>query len=104
MCNGVPFDKNGNMKSYSSYEQLIGHYKPLDTTFEAELRFTTTSRGRSSVKFHFIDDSTGIEYEMFLTEFERVVMLGLAPISLKGLFGFHKKGSNFGIRYIGKEE
>jgi len=98
----VPFNKEGDMMGYPDYEWRIGSFLDINTEFKAKMQYDSYSRGRSSIKLHFIDLNTNKNYEMFMTEFDRIMNLGLINSNsyLSGIFGFHKKGKNFGLRFI----
>lgn len=95
----VPFDGEGHMMGYNGY--TTEDYVDIDSTFEATLKYIDYSRGRSSVKMEFIDTLSDIKYEMFISEFDRIMKLNVFKgCEITGKFGFHKRGQNFGVRYI----
>ena len=66
--------------------------------FEAWLKFDRFSKGRSSVKAHFISTTTGCEFEMFLSDFEEAFKNpSFVGTILHGYFCFRKQGANFGV-------
>lgn len=91
------------------YYELEGKYVyagyPGHTSKEADnfifkdtLLFTRFSRGRSSVKAEYVSSVTGNEYEMFLSDFEDVLLNNeQSPKSITGEFCFRKAGANFGV-------
>lgn len=89
----VPF-KNGQLVEYQHYDcDEVQNYR-----FEAVLKFDTQSRGRSSVKFYFVDGGTKTEYPMFLTDFCDIVRgCTLEKGVIAGTFFFVKRGQNYGI-------
>ena len=98
----VPFDKEGNMSGYDY--GFTESWLALDHTFDASMKYIGYTKGRSSVKMLFIDIVTDRQYEMFLNEFDRLIKLGEIDDSyLSGKFGFSKKGVNYGLRFINKE-
>lgn len=60
------------------------------------------SRGRSSVKFLFKCENTKEKYEMFITDFMRIVPK-MEEGKLTGRFAFIKRGANYGV-YMVEEE
>jgi len=65
--------------------------------FETTLKFINFSKGRSSVKAHFVSIDTGCEFEMFLSDFEELVKANRSFSKLKGYFCFRKQGANYGV-------
>lgn len=97
----VPFDSSGNMMDYDAIYACQDSYVNIDITFEATMKYTGFGRGRSSIKMYFVDINTNKKYAMFISEFDRIIKLENSCIHmLSGTFGFHKKGSNYGLRYI----
>lgn len=101
----IPFDKKSdNMLDYTwgaiGEETATVAWKE-NYEFNDTLEFTHFTRGRSSVKAHFKSFTDGKLYEMFLTDFEKVVLSGkLDHAELSGFFTFCKRGANYGIKMI----
>ena len=115
----VPFDKNGSLVTYAGQLSLeeeeeclrdgILHknqeswyggetWKP-NFTFETTLHYTGFGRGRSSAGFTF-EDEEGHSYWMFMTDMDDMIKGGVAPLCVKGTFGFAKRGQNYGIKLL----
>lgn len=115
----VPFDRCGNLLGYSYYgisesekeickekgrfERFYGNGTLAEVfvpsfEFDGTLRFERFSRGRSSVRAHFVDCDTTHKYEMFISDFDDVIKGNhIADSLIKGTFSFVKKGQNYGI-------
>ena len=114
----VPFDKDGNLLSYSWYgitegekenervERYRGDGSLMEVflpnfEFEDTLLFGYFSRGRSSIKAHFVGLHTGKRYEMFISDLEDVIKAHrLTGSEIKGKFTFIKKGQNYGVKLL----
>lgn len=118
----VPFDSEGNMLDYSYHgiseeekeickeNKRVEHFRRDGTLaevfvpnyeFEDVLSFEYFSRGRSSVKAHFVSENTGLKYEMFISDFEDVLKSNrIANCRIKGKFTFVKKGQNYGVMLV----
>lgn len=118
----VPFDKGGNMCDYtyhtlSEYEEELckkdGKFERFRNNgilaeifvpnfeFDDTLLFEYFSRGRSSVKAHFVSCNTNKKYEMFISNLGDVIKAnGLIEGKIKGKFTFVKKGQNYGIALV----
>lgn len=101
----IPFDKKtGNMLDYTwvaTGEENAAVTWKENHEFNDTLEFTHFTRGRSSVKAHFKSFTDGKLYEMFLTDFEKVLLSGkLDRTELSGWFTFCKRGANYGIKLI----
>lgn len=68
-----------------------------------ELRFKSFSRGRSSVKADFESEKYNLELEMFIKDLSDIILENQNLTDLCGYFCVTKKGTNFGIKYLGKE-
>lgn len=115
----IPFNRNGNMLDYSYWgiseeekeickengkvEHYFGNGEIAEVfvpnfEFEDELVFEKFSRGRSSVKAHFISCTNDKRYEMFISDFGDVIREGhLIGDRIMGKFSFVKKGQNYGV-------
>lgn len=97
----VPFSvATGDMLSWAVENDPGVFWMDTDTPFAANLQFKSTSRGRSSVKFHFECTLTSRKYQMFLKDFEQVVP-HLIHGELSGMFMFTKRGANYGCKRVG---
>lgn len=121
----IPFDKKGNLLDYSFFDlteaekqkckeegqfefsYANGNCKTVFVpNFECKdtLIFSGFSRGRSSVKAHFISEYTGLKYEMFISDFDDVLKSNsIHNCRIKGTFTFVKRGANYGIALLNKE-
>lgn len=99
----IPFNKKtGNMLDYTwvaTGEEVGDVTWKENYEFEATMEFTHFSRGRSSVKAHF-NGPKGRDYEMFLSDFEKLLKDGLFEKYITGTFTFVKRGANYGIKMI----
>ena len=101
----IPWTESGAL----GYPQAFGQdiiWKD-NIIFEASLKATYFGRGRSSAKLNFVDVNDDMHYEMFLTDVDDLIRnvgirKGGGPI--KGWWAFAKRGSNYGIMYLGKEK
>jgi len=73
-----------------------------NSVFYKKLACTGYGKGRSSVTFVFTDDEK-ITYYMFLSDLYRCIR-HLEKGTLSGYFTFVKKGTNYGIQYLGVNE
>ena len=118
----IPFDPEGNLLGYSYYgiasndeikcmnegkfeyyserngvSTLREVFKP-NFKFSDELIFNRFSRGCSSVKAHFTSSNTNKKYEMFITDFQDVILADkFNDHKISGTFTFIKRGLNYGI-------
>jgi hypothetical protein len=90
----VPIDKDGNMCSFCPAWTKRVKMIELDD-FEDELTYSGYSRGRSSVRFSFID-SHGRHFPMFLSEFSKVVAM-MEGGMISGIWTAKKRGVNYSI-------
>lgn len=114
----IPFDRNGNLLDYS-YRGITEEEKENERVehfwgdgslievfvpnfeFEDTLLFERFSRGRSSVKAHFVSCSTSKKYEMFISDLEDVIKANcLINGKINGKFTFAKKGQNYGVKLL----
>lgn len=72
--------------------------------FKQKLEFKSFSRGRSSAVAIFESyDKIPLECNMFLTDLSDCILQNENLTNLEGYFCFQKRGSNIGIKYLGKE-
>ena len=63
--------------------------------------FDGFSRGRSSVKAHFVSETTGRKYEMFVSDLGDAIRAdGLHNARIDGKFTFTKRGQNYGVKLV----
>lgn len=94
----VQFDEDGKPMTY---DHGAPDWRDNDP-FNDALSFMTFGRGRPSVTAIFHSGRLDCKVEMFLSEFEEVLVAGhLVDLTLVGSFDFAKRGRNFGIRRIG---
>ncbi len=91
----VPFTENGDMIGYNYHRCVL---KP-NYIFESSLTYVGYSRGRSSIKAIFQDES-GKKYEMFMVDFDLLLKAKGLPKPITGRWFFRKQGSNYGICLI----
>jgi len=97
----VPFYKNEMQGYLDRYGCKAGEMTYIRFQgFNATMTFSKVTKGRSSVKFHFTDEY-GTKYEMFMKDFGPFAMNSITG-SLKGRWGFVKRGANYGIQLIGQ--
>lgn len=101
----IPFSrKTGNMLDYSWDTVGEDNQRTVwkeNYEFDDVLEFTHFTRGRSSVKAHFKSLSDGKLYEMFITDFEKMLLAGrLDRAQVCGRFTFCKRGANYGIKVL----
>lgn len=89
----------------SPYTQYMGYPEHLGTNcpnfiIKDILGFTHFSRGRSSVKAHFKSHINGNKYEMFISDFEEVLLKEYTVNALEGEFCFRKQGQNYGLALL----
>lgn len=98
----VPWDEKG-MQSYPEgrYDRDTGYKDPefAELKLDGALEFYRITKGRSAVTFWF-KDRQGLQYPMFLSDFEAAVKYMSAGV-LEGVFKARKQGQNYGICYIG---
>ena len=93
----VPFLPNGDMCGADNPEAI---YEDRYEFFD-ELVFIEFVRGRSAIKARFMRITTGTKVEMFLSDFEKLLIDGLVlGRKVTGNWGFVKHGANYGIAYI----
>lgn len=101
----IPFDQYGTPLSYvESWNEDKAVWKDNEP-FVAHLRFEGFQRMRSAAHavYRSVEDESW-EAVMFLTELGELISSGYAPMYLTGRFCHVKRGTNFGIKYLGHEE
>lgn len=100
----IPYKDRDKTRTYLGfYGFCTGEVK--NYIFQDTLLFTGFSRGRSSVKVHFKSEITHSEYEMFLKDYELILLnTSQEPRQIVGEFCFRKAGQNYGIVLIDEEE
>lgn len=92
--------ENGKIEHYYKNGKFAEVFVP-NFNFVDALDFTHFSRGRSSVKAHFVSCTTNKKYEMFISDFEDCIKNNHLTNSLiKGTFTFVKKGQNYGVKLL----
>ena len=88
-----------SLDSYNgSYEAPV--YKNF--IFKDTFKFTRFERGRSSAIGIFRNEDGTLSTSMFLTNLSDVILLGDCDLTnLSGYFCMCKKGSNYGLKYLG---
>ena len=111
----VPFRTNGTPMTWVESkpgepwdDELLakGHHvwKPNDA-FDASMEFQCFQRGRSSATAVLKDMATGVQYEMFLSDFQDVMTSNaISACVIAGTFAFVKKGANFGVKLVSAPE
>ena len=70
--------------------------------FKDTFKFEGFSRGRSSVTADFTNEDETLSSSMFLSNVSDVILVGGCVFSiLSGFFTMCKKGSNYGLKYLG---
>ena len=70
--------------------------------FKDTFKFEGFSRGRSSATADFTNEAENLSSSMFLSNVSDVILLGGCDlINLSGYFCMCKKGSNYGLKYLG---
>lgn len=97
--------RDGNLEEWPGYgfdtgENGMGVCEWRDNVpFEATLTLTGTERGRSAMRFLWIDRSNGNTYPMFATDMAALAMSvdGVKNGTAKGMWIVMKRGTNYGI-------
>jgi len=77
---------------------------PNTYTFEAALYYAGYYRGQSACGMNFTDMTTGLKHEMCMTDFDALMKSGkLQGRTVIGKWGFVKRGTTLGIKYIAGE-
>ena len=99
----IPF-KKGNLVDYMYNGQTNNYsWKDKDYTITRTMKIVSTRRGRSSAQF-ILEDEEGHVFNMFMTD--TLDMLQRAHIvngKVQGVWGFKKRGTNYGMKYIGEK-
>ena len=102
----IPHRKMDDYMVYLGYHDYNSKIRQ-NFMFYDSLCFTGFSRRRSSVKGTFVSNITANKYEMFLTDFEKllignseteIIQREITPINLQNLIGtfcFRKVGANY---------
>jgi len=99
----VPKDTRNSCTTYPGYSYSYeGEDLVKNHIFEATLHLEGVSRGRSSVKVNFY--SPGFKYEMFISDFIPLVKEHCLVGGIHGYWTFRKKGSNYGLVKVIKDE
>ncbi len=97
----APFDKNGNLLGYDDHWR--SEIRDVTEPFWASLVYSGYGRGRSSIVFKWKDIPNSCGYEMFVSDFNDLVMLDKFTCrAVHGWWQVVKKGANYGIKYIGE--
>ncbi len=93
-------DKIGSFMSYPDY----GHKMVPNRIWNQKLKMSGYTRGRSSVKIEFSDESTG-KYvgDMFVSSFINAAEFTTAGVVLDGWWCIVKRGANYGIEFLGEQ-
>lgn len=96
-----PAHPGGNMLDYVNTARYI-EWRPNEP-FTATLRLVDMFRGRSSVKFHWVDD-TGRRWSMFPKEMLTLVANStIINGAITGRWQVIKRGANYGITRLDDE-
>ena len=102
----IPFNtQTGRMEPYADkwkVEQGLIKFE-YNYTFFATMVYVGYYRGRSAAGLQFRDTKTNKHYEMFMTDFDKIVKL-MDKGLLTGYFTFCKRGQNYGIKYVGETD
>ena len=97
----APFDENGSLMHYPETGWRCKEIDWRDVEeFKATLTYVTFRRGRSAA-YLILQDENGNYYPMFMTEFDKIIPL-LKGGKLTGRWTIAKRGTNFGIKFVGK--
>ena len=85
-----------------SYDYRIQPYTIKNFIFKDTFKFTRFERGRSSAVGIFTNEAENLISSMFLSNVSDVILLGACDLTnLSGYFCMCKKGSNYGLKYLG---
>ena len=91
----------GEITKYSIWDNDYSEtWKPYEE-FEATLHYRSYARGRSSITFYWIDDDSH-QYPMFLKDFDKLLKQDINVLHIHGVWGYVKRGSDYGIKFIRK--
>jgi hypothetical protein len=99
--NKAPFNKDGQPLSYVYNENSPDIIWKDNLPFKENLAFNYFGRGRSAAHAIFTNEK-GIVYQMFLKDLSELLKTKIINYGqLNGQFIFVKRGSNYGIKYLG---
>ena len=87
-------------KHLCSYDNGGDIYWEENKDFEAELIYNGYGRGRSSIVFYYINEDNTFSAQMFVSDLDNIIQLGISPNVINGIWRYCKKGSNYGIQLI----
>ncbi len=97
--------------SFSDYQQkyILESYVLRTSTpvyknfiFKDTFKFEGFARGRSSATAEFTNEAKNLSSSMFLSNVSDVILIGGCDLTnLSGYFCMCKKGSNYGLKYLG---
>ena len=96
---------------YEGYKQYIlesydSRHNPSpykNFIFKDTFKFKGFARGRSSATAEFTNEAKNLSSSMFLSNVSDVILLGGCDLTnLSGYFCMCKKGSNYGLKYLGE--
>ena len=86
-----------------SYDYRIQPYTIKNFIFKDTFKFEGFARGRSSATAEFTNEAKNLSSSMFLSNVSDVILLGGCDLTnLSGYFCMCKKGSNYGLKYLGE--
>jgi hypothetical protein len=93
----IPFNVKGDLMSYEYHGAIMKD----NFEFSDTLTYNGYGRGRSAASLYFTD-AKGITYSMFLSDFDDLMKTKkLIGDQVSGKWTFVKKGSNYGIKFLG---
>lgn len=100
----IPISFSNYQQKYilESYDYRIQPYTIKNFIFKDTFKFEGFSRGRSSATANFTNEDRTLSSSMFLSNVSDVILLGDCDLAnLSGFFTMCKKGSNYGLKYLG---
>ena len=98
----IPFSTYKGKTRMMNYQMNSSDLRD-DYEFEDTLKFISTGRGRSAVRFYMESTTEPMEYDMSLSEFENMLFKSdMVDQKVSGKWGFGKQGQNFTLKYLGK--
>ena len=100
----IPVAWYGGYKQYilESYDSRSKPSPYKNFIFKDTFKFKCFSRGRSSATAYFTNEDGTLSSSMFLSNVSDVILLGGCDLlNLSGYFTVCKKGSNYGLKYLG---
>lgn len=100
----IPVDWYEGYKQYilESYDSRRQPSTVKNFIFKDIFKFEGFSRGRSSATADFTNEAENLSGSMFLSNVSDVILLGGYDLTnLSGFFTMCKKGSNYGLKYLG---